>query len=276
MSKTILIKTDGYSIEHFFYSSYANAKTVMDSQYAALIPEEWFEDCKDTSYCSDYNAILYRNGEDVYVWKIVVMDEIDSITVTSGDPTVSGVSIQRTINDTECVIELTESEIEKAFRYQDERYMMEDAKNHLLAYVDYDEEDEELKAEFKERFGVDFDALINDDNVLSQLAQDFSEEQDCNIAENTTWDYVVEEYLERVKSYVVSATFVSVWDGGTEINSPCMVNLETKEIFNITKVDTKCDVDILEGEYVKIGEDLYGACSKEDADTNPGYWYWYR
>ena len=278
MNKAILIKTDGYSIEHFFYSSYANAKTVMDSQYAALIPEEWMEDCEDTSYCSDYDAILYRNGEDVFVWRICVIEHLPTIAVAGDEPTVKGVSIKRTIDGAECEIELTESEIERVFRYQDMEYMKEDAKNHLLEYIDYDDEDESdaLKAEFRERYNADFDDLINNEDVLEMLADEFSDEQDCNVPENSTWEYVVQDYLTKVKNSVVNATFISVWDGGTEIASPCKVNTETKEIFDIEKVDTVCDVNVLDGEYIKIGENLYGACRKEDADSTPGYWYWYR
>ncbi len=71
--KTILIKTDGYSINHHFFDSVEDAKAAMDSQYADLMPEELNEDCEDMSYCGDYSATLYRNGEDVYVWQMVVM-----------------------------------------------------------------------------------------------------------------------------------------------------------------------------------------------------------
>lgn len=278
MSKTILIKTDGYSIEHSFYGSYEEAKAVMDSQYAALTPDEWYEDCEDTSYCSGYDAILYRNGEDVYVWKICVIESLEAITVTSDESTVKSVSIERTINGVDCVIELTESEIERIFRYQQKEYRKEDVKNHLLENIGLDDEDESdaLRAEFREKYNVDFDDLINDDDVLDMLAEQFSDEQDCNIDENATWDYIIQNYLIKVKNSVVDATFISIWDGGTEFASPCKVNTETKEIFDIEKVDTVCNVNVLDGEYVKIGEDLYGACSKEDADTTPGYWYWYR
>ena len=281
-TKAILSKTDGYSISHYFFDSFEAAKIAMDNQYAELTPDEWVEDFEDMSYCGTHNATLYRNGEDVYVWQIVELPTSTPEIATEGDDTVREVSIKRIINGVECNIELTESEIERIFRYQDEGYMKEDAKNHLFecAGIDrYDEDGEdvdELKAEFRENYGADFDILVNNDDTLSALASDFSEEQDCNVAENSTWDYVVQEYLSRVKGSVINATFVSIWDGGTEIASPCKVNTLTMEIFDVEKVDPVCDVNVLDGEYVKIGEELFGACSKEDADTCPGYWYWYR
>ena len=75
---------------------------------------------------------------------------------------------------------------------------------------------------------------------------------------------------------IVKAAFISVWDGGTQIISPCEVDTETKEIINIERVEVANNVNVLDGEYVQIDGELFGACSKEDADSvSPGYWYWY-
>lgn len=280
-TKAILSKTDGYSISHLFFDSLEAAKIAMDKQYAELTPDEWDDDWEDRSYCGDNSAILYDNGEDVYVWQIATIPEETPEILTDGEPTVKDIAVKRIVNGVECEIELTEREIERAFRYQDMGYMMEDAKKHLYDCAGIDEYDEgedveEQKAEFRENYGVDFDFVVNDDDTLSTLANDFSEEQDCNVAENITWDYVIQEYLSRVKGRVINATFVSIWDGGTEIASPCKVNTLTMEVFDLEKVDPVCDVNVLDGEYVKIGEELFGACNKEDADTCSGYWYWYR
>lgn len=70
----ILIKTDGYTIQHKVYSSLAAAVKEMQSQYNDAIPNggllpEW----KELSYIDDVDAILYANGENVYVWKIVII-----------------------------------------------------------------------------------------------------------------------------------------------------------------------------------------------------------
>lgn len=199
--KAILIKTDGYSINHSFYDNVENAKSAMKAQYEALMPEELMEAFEDLCYCGENGAMLYRNGEDVYVWQIVVIPDVNTpeIHVPNKDSVNDKVSITRIVNGHECSICLTWEEIERVFRYQDMEYMKEDARYHLMAYVDHDEEGEELKAEFKERFGLDFDELINNEDELETLANDFSEEQDCNVDENSTWDYVIDEYLKAMK-----------------------------------------------------------------------------
>ena len=71
--KAILIETDGYSITHTFYDGYKEAKEALDKRYIELLPEDLDEDWADMSYCGEYDAILYNNGEDVYVWKIVII-----------------------------------------------------------------------------------------------------------------------------------------------------------------------------------------------------------
>ena len=75
-TKAILIKTDGYDITHSFFDSFENAKVAMKKQYEANVPDEWFDDFEDLSYCGDYNAALYRNGEDVFLWKIIDLKNV--------------------------------------------------------------------------------------------------------------------------------------------------------------------------------------------------------
>lgn len=70
----IVIKTDGYTIQHRICSSLSDAVKEMQSQYNDAIPNggllpEW----KELSYIDDNNAILYANGENVYVWKIIIV-----------------------------------------------------------------------------------------------------------------------------------------------------------------------------------------------------------
>lgn len=66
----LLISTDGYGIEYTPYPSMDEAKTAMDIAYQSLTPNDWDEDFKEMSYVSDEDAILYANGENVYVWTI--------------------------------------------------------------------------------------------------------------------------------------------------------------------------------------------------------------
>ena len=46
----------------------------MEKQYSSFEPEELEEEWEEMSYCSTHDAILYNNGEDVYVWKIVELN----------------------------------------------------------------------------------------------------------------------------------------------------------------------------------------------------------
>lgn len=70
----VLIKTDGYTIQHRVYSSLAAAVKEMQSQYNDAIPNGGLlSDWKELSYIDDNNAILYANGENVYVWKIIIV-----------------------------------------------------------------------------------------------------------------------------------------------------------------------------------------------------------
>lgn len=70
----ILIKTDGYTIQHRVYSSLDDAVKEMQSQYNDAIPNEGLlPEWEDLSYIDDVDAILYANGENVYVWKIIII-----------------------------------------------------------------------------------------------------------------------------------------------------------------------------------------------------------
>ena len=54
------------------------------------------------------------------------------------------------------------------------------------------------------------------------------------------------------KPRIISAIFGSVWDGRIVIETPCMVNLDTKEVFN-AEINQNCDgLDMLEREYIEI------------------------
>ena len=68
---------------------------------------------------------------------------------------------------------------------------------------------------------------------------------------------------------IKNATFISVWDNDTEISSSCLVDTETKEVFDIGVVDVE-DMDL-------------GICTEErivfpdgtsyNVDEYDGYWY---
>ena len=117
-------------------------------------------------------------------------------------------TIERNIEGKGYVIELTDEELEKAFRFRDKQYMKDDAKRQLLDYFgldinDYDED--ELKSVQKvidEKGGTfDLKELSNDDNTLEYLVEMFSEDQDCNATENDTWQNIIEDYLRETFGY---------------------------------------------------------------------------
>lgn len=69
---------------------------------------------------------------------------------------------------------------------------------------------------------------------------------------------------------IKEATFTSVWDGGIEITTNCKVNLETKEVFDIEKVDVD-GLEILEEEYVTIDGKQHSVSNDKNGETE--YWW---
>lgn len=66
------------------------------------------------------------------------------------------------------------------------------------------------------------------------------------------------------------AVYTSVWDGGIEIGSCCMVNLETHEVFDIqSSMVTPESLDVLEREYVTVfDKDYEVVAGKEEYDRD--------
>lgn len=72
---------------------------------------------------------------------------------------------------------------------------------------------------------------------------------------------------------IKNATFVSVWDDGTEIESECKVNTDTLEVFDIEMVDvSEEDFDFCVREYIIIDDDDYPVDQKMYA-LDDEYWY---
>lgn len=85
---------------------------------------------------------------------------------------------------------------------------------------------------------------------------------------------------------IKSATFISIWDDGIAVSSDCKVNTETGEIFDIEENDYPGDdgeLDILQGEYVRIDDEEFLASPYEDLELNESSYadgkehtvYWY-
>lgn len=83
----VLTQSDGYSITKLGQSIHKkDMQTLMESTYQSLYPynnlpeneAHTWSDFKDMSYLSDNNAILYDRGENVYVWQIIKVDDVDT------------------------------------------------------------------------------------------------------------------------------------------------------------------------------------------------------
>lgn len=66
---------------------------------------------------------------------------------------------------------------------------------------------------------------------------------------------------------ICNATFISIWDGGFCIETPCKVNTTTGEVFDIEITDA--DVDILEREAVRLD-------NGNEYEITDSTFYWYK
>ena len=66
----LLIWTDGYTIEATKYLTLEAAQMALRDEWDGYYDEEMNDEWKELSLISDSNAILYNNGENVYVWDI--------------------------------------------------------------------------------------------------------------------------------------------------------------------------------------------------------------
>ena len=71
---------------------------------------------------------------------------------------------------------------------------------------------------------------------------------------------------------IKNATFTSVWDGGYEITTPCKVDTETHEVFDIETMDI--EFDILDNEYIILDGVEYEVMNKNCyEDVGSSFWY---
>lgn len=70
---------------------------------------------------------------------------------------------------------------------------------------------------------------------------------------------------------IVDAIFESIWDDGLSVQTSCKVNIDTKEVFNIEKVNIE-GLEILMDESVIINDIAY-AVHQKDEMVKGEYWY---
>jgi len=71
------------------------------------------------------------------------------------------------------------------------------------------------------------------------------------------------------------ATYVSVWDDAVTVETDCMVDLDTREVFDIQKKDVT-GIDMFSGEYVMIGDTRYAVYPETIRDRSEKTALWYR
>lgn len=96
------------------------------------------------------------------------------------------------------VYDMTEEQIEAAYRFREHQHRIEDAKRQI-EYCGFgtDEPSEEHREYFESRWGFDMEhALTLAEDVIDEFDRIF----DCNVAENDLWDTAVMKVLERERA----------------------------------------------------------------------------
>lgn len=100
--------------------------------------------------------------------------------------------------------QMTEEQIEAAYRFQERRYRLKDAERHLYQFIAVDscvESREELQigdiSDFEKHYEITLgDAL----DMLNEFVEHFEDGFDCNVAENSQWYYAIENVLTAEKN----------------------------------------------------------------------------
>lgn len=76
---TLLVQSDGYSIDESYFPDVESARKEMTKQYRRAYPYSNEEEADETTAMSSLGkdeAILYDGGENVYLWKVVNLKEV--------------------------------------------------------------------------------------------------------------------------------------------------------------------------------------------------------
>ena len=90
------------------------------------------------------------------------------------------------LNNEEIKKYYTAEEIESIYRYQEMQYTIEDANYKIEEYVDWKELTEEEEVVLRK--------------YATNMAQDFLDIQDMNVADNDTWDDILNAYIKQLKA----------------------------------------------------------------------------
>lgn len=94
---------------------------------------------------------------------------------------------------------LTYEEKETVFREMQRMYATMDAKRHLLTTFGFDDSDEDWSCEtFESKVNYSLDEAIDPESknyILDYLVEKYFDAFDCNVPENTTWECVIDDWL---------------------------------------------------------------------------------
>lgn len=102
------------------------------------------------------------------------------------------------------VYQMTREEIEAAYQYREREYRQSDAEV-AIEYFAFGSEDPESMTgaeykqavdSFEEQYGVKYNDLMKRAPEIVDL---FFQKQDCNIAENQTWEDTIVDVVQRMK-----------------------------------------------------------------------------
>lgn len=185
-----------------------------------------------------------------------------------------------------------EESVQKGFKASFDEVMsdLEDVFPHLEAYIK-----DELHAEMHDCNVICFgdadgeyvlrngkiEFITNEEIMLRDAAvQDLIDSLKEKVEETGLTPELEEfaHWLLSLQDDIIDARFVSVWDGGFEVNTACKVNLATKEVFDIEVSENTADlVNELDEEYLIIDGQKYSVVSKDYLDNDPeeegSYWY---
>ena len=97
------------------------------------------------------------------------------------------------------IYEMTEQQIEAAFRYQLRQYMKADAKYQLDQFIYGDDPDclnsmarQIQEDDFKDRYGMDASEAYK---LIDKILDRYDKVESCDVDENTTWQNAIREVL---------------------------------------------------------------------------------
>ena len=88
---------------------------------------------------------------------------------------------------------MNEDQIEAAYRYQQFKYRVEDAKGHIYDMFNSCDCDEEI---FKEEYGVTYSEILD---CAEDIAEQFLDDYDCNIPENDEFDFIIWNNMRQLR-----------------------------------------------------------------------------